>query len=203
MTMNEIRTTLSRVGRRHDHYSNMPLVRFATVALIIVFGMWLGRIAMQNEVVSDLVVRYGYGGIFVIAFISGFNIIVPVPAVAFVPLFVASGMDFMATVGVIVVGVTVADLVAYLLGRAGRELDVMQHAKMVKKLEAWRARHYWKPIWAMGFWAAFAPLPNELLAIPLGLMGYPLAHVVPPLIIGNLVFNLLASYGMRAVFLAL
>jgi membrane protein YqaA with SNARE-associated domain len=201
--MNDIRDTLSRIGRRHERYSSVPLVRFATVALIIIFGMWLGRIAMQNDVIREMVVRYGYGGIFVIALISGFNIVVPVPAVAFVPLFVASGMDFAATVGVIVVGVTVADLVAYLLGRAGRELDVMKHGKMVKRLAAWRAKHYWTPIWVMGFYAAFAPLPNELIAIPLGLMNYPLRHVVPPLLLGNLVFNLLASYGMRAVFLAL
>lgn len=201
--MDEIRSTLARISKRHDHYSNVPLVRFVTVALIILFGMWLGRVAMQNEIVSELVVRYGYGGIFIVAIISGFNIVVPIPAVAFVPLFVASGMDFAATVGVIVVGTTIADLVAYLLGRAGRELDVMKHAKMVRKLEAWRAKHYWKPIWAMGFWASFAPLPNEVIAIPLGLMGYPIAHVVAPLLVGNLVFNLLASYGMRALFQAL
>lgn len=201
--MDDIRATLSRIGKRHERYSSMPAVRFATVALIILFGMWLGRVAMHNDIVREMVVRYGYGGIFVIALISGFNIVVPVPAVAFVPLFVASGMDFAATVAVIVVGVTAADLVAYLLGRAGRDLDVMKHAKMVKRMAAWREKHYWTPIWAMGFYAAFAPLPNELLAIPLGLMGYPLRHVVPPLLVGNLVFNLLASYGMRAVFLAL
>lgn len=198
-----IKETLTRIGKRHEHYSRLPIIRFAMVAGILIFGMWLGRIAMQNEVIRELVVRYGYAGIFVVALVSGFNIIVPVPAVAFVPLFVASGMDFVATVAVIVVGVTIADMLAYALGRAGRELDVMKHAKVLKRLEAVRAKRYWSPLVMMFFYACFAPLPNEILAIPLGLMGYPALHVALPLLFGNLVFNTIASVGVRALFFSI
>jgi|SRR5688500_11647307 len=185
-------------GRKRDERA--PWVRVVLVIAILALGMAMGRIAQENEIVRQIVTRYGYFGVFVIAMVSGFNLVVPVPAVAFIPLFVASGLDLVATIAIIVIGVTIADMLAFMLGRAGRELHVMREARLVKKLQKVRERHYWWPLGMMFLYASFAPLPNEVMALPLGLMGYPAHHIFLPLLLGNLVFNSIAAVGIMTLF---
>jgi len=47
-------------------------------------ALYIGKYESDNSVVRDVVSRYGYLGVFVISFISGFNLAVPVPAISFV-----------------------------------------------------------------------------------------------------------------------
>ncbi|MEY4745247.1 MAG: hypothetical protein RL272_1192 [Candidatus Parcubacteria bacterium] len=178
-------------------------LRFAVVAAVILAGVWLGRFALHNDIVRALVIRYGYGGVFVVALVSGFNLLVPIPAFAFVPLFVASGLDFAVVVALIVAGVTLADMIGFFLGRAGRDLDMVRHAKIVRRLEKFRARHRLAPLVLMALYGAFAPLPNQVMAVPLGLMGYASYEVIGPIFIGNVVFNGLAASGIRFLFMRL
>lgn len=198
-----LRARFNRFFRRDAAGQTLPWLRVIAVIAVLALGMALGRIAQGNEVVRQLVTRYGYFGVFAVALVSGFNLVVPVPAVAFIPLFVASGLDLTATVAVIVVGVTIADMLAFMLGRAGRDLRVMQETRFVKQLQKFRQRHYWLPLGTMFLYASFAPLPNELMAIPLGLMGYPARHIFLPLLFGNLVFNTITAFGMAALFRSL
>lgn len=177
-----------------------PWVRVVLALVVLAFGMALGRIARDNDVVRQAVAQYGYVGVFVVALVSGFNVVVPVPAVAFMPLFVTSGLDLATTLGIIVVGVTVADLVAFSLGRAGADLEVLERSRAVRRLRALRERHYWMPLAVMFFYACLAPFPNELLAIPLGLMKYPARHMILPLLLGNLVFTAYATFAVLALF---
>lgn len=176
-----------------------PWLKIVIVAAILLLGMWLGRIATHSDIIQSLVARFGYAGIFVIAFISGFNLLVPIPAVAFVPVFLASGQDLTTIIVIIALGVTLADLIAFYIGRAGREISSVRRTKVMQRMERFRQRHYWWPIISMFCWACIAPLPNEVLAMPLGLMGYPVWHVIPPLLVGNLIFNSLAAFGIAAL----
>jgi len=42
-------------------------------------------------------------------------------------------------------------------------------------------------------------MPNEVLAIPLGIMGYPWLHVFVPIVVGNTIFTTVVALGMRAI----
>lgn len=175
--------------------------RFAVVAAVLAAGILLGRVALHNEVVHGLVARYGYGGVFAVAVASGFNVLVPVPAFAFVPMFTGAGLDFAPTVGLIVAGVTLADMIGFFLGRAGRDIDAVRHAKVVRRLEKFRDRHRAAPLLIMALYGSFAPLPNQVMAVPLGLMGYAAYEVFLPILVGNLVFNTLAASGIEFLFM--
>ncbi len=175
----------------------VPWLRLGLVVAVIVGGIFFGRVALHNDIVRGLVLRYGYAGVFVVALISGFNLLVPVPAFAFVPLFIAAGLDFAAVLGFIVAGVTVADMAGFFLGRAGRGFDAVLHAKAVRRLEKFRARHRAAPLVVLALYAAFAPLPNQVVMVPLGLMGYAAYEVFLPLLAGNFIFNALAASGLQ------
>src|SRR3989344_8358174 len=90
--------------------------------LIVAAAFWLGNSASQNETIKNLVSEYVYWGLFLAAVISGINVVVPIPAISFLPLFVEAGHLFWPTIAVIVLGVTLGDGVGYLIGLAGRNL---------------------------------------------------------------------------------
>ncbi|HTM67723.1 MAG TPA: VTT domain-containing protein [Candidatus Binatia bacterium] len=176
-----------------------PWLRFLTVVIVFVLGIWLGRIALRNDVVGELVHRFGYVGLFFVSLVAGFNVVVPIPAVAFIPLYLAAGMAFWPMTLVMVAGETIADLLSVWLGRTGRELDNVRHARTVKRLERFRKKHFWAPLGLMFAFASAAPFPNEVLAIPLGIMGYRVWQVAIPIFCGNLVFTAVTAYALRAV----
>ncbi|KPJ86012.1 hypothetical protein AMJ57_00880 [Parcubacteria bacterium SG8_24] len=175
-------------------------IRFVGAVLALIAGMGLGVYAVGHAGLREAIAAYGYPGLFVISVFSGFNILVPIPAVAFLPLFVVSGLDIRLAIVVMAVGVTIADLIAFLVGRTGRKLVTGKMRRAVRRLERIRERHYWAPIGLMFIYAIIAPFPNEVLAIPLGLMGYRLAYVAAPLLLGNLLFTALTSFGIMSVF---
>jgi hypothetical protein len=63
--------------------------------IILMAGLFhLAKIIRNNPGVRDAILAYGYPGIFFISLLSGFNIAVPIPAIAFLPLFLESGLIF-------------------------------------------------------------------------------------------------------------
>lgn len=172
------------------------------VAVLCVFGVGIlaGHLAVTNDSVRGIVAAYGYAGIFVIALVSGFNLAVPIPAIAFLPAFLGAGLDVRLTVAVISVGVTVADCMAFMIGKTGRSLVPLRFRKTLARMERIRHRYHAAPLGAMFLWSMLAPLPNEVLAIPLGLMGYRLWQIAPILLLGNIVFNSLSAIGIAAFF---
>lgn len=177
-----------------------PFFHLASVAAIVAAAFWLGDLARQNAEVREVVGRFGYLGVLIVAFISGINIAVPIPAVSFMPLFLESGLEFWVSIFFIVAGVTLGDGVAYLFGLAGRELGGEGLAKKLAKLDNLRRRHTWAPLLLVFVVAAFVPLPNEIIVIPLALIGYRWWQMAPFLLGGNAVFNILASLGILNLF---
>ena len=178
-------------------------IRFGMVVAVIALGMLAATQLADNAHAKELVARYGYAGVFVIAVISGFNLVVPIPAVAFMPVFIVAGLDFWTSVLVISAGMTIADTIAFMLGRTGRKVLEAKESAALARLERFRAKGRGMPLVAMFVYASVAPLPNEVLAVPLGLMGYRVREIVPPLLAGNVLFNTLTSTGLLGVYGAL
>jgi len=170
--------------------------------LVFVSGMfYLANLVQENEALRETVVAYGYPGILIVSLISGFNLAVPIPAISFLPLFMESGLDFWTTIIVITIGVTIADTIAYFLGRFGFELTSgISEGKIFKKLASIHKQYPWGPPLLLFFFAALAPLPNEVLVIPMGFLGYRFIHIFPAVLLGNFIFNLLYSTGVITIF---
>lgn len=176
-------------------------VQYIVFAVIVAVALWLGWLARQNDTLRTLVVEFGYGGVLIVSVISGVNLFVPIPAVAFFPLFLESGLNPVAVIITMSLGMTIADSISFFLGKAGRRaLDSPSQHGWFARLDRFRQRNYWWPIGILFLFVAFAPLPNELLVIPLALLGYPLIRLMAPLLIGNIVFNTVFGTGILAIF---
>lgn len=175
---------------------------FQLVALVAIFigAFLLVRIMEANQAIQQFIAQLGYLGVLVVSFISGLNLIVPIPAVAFVPLFIGAGLNMWAVFLVMTIGMTAADSVAYLVGMTGRRLANEVAPALTRssrgrqnhylaKIDAIRKRFYVAPLLILFLYAAFIPFPNEILVIPLAFMGYSLKHMLFPLFFGSAILN--------------
>jgi len=171
------------------------ILRLLGLLVILALGLYLGRLASGSEEIRNLTYDYGYFGLFFVAMASGFNLLVPVPAVSFIPLFVESGLSLWISILVITLGMTMADVFAYALTKMGKliAVDSLGEAKF-QKFEIMSQKYQKSPRLILFLFAAFIPLPNELIVIPAALMGYGFGHIIPAVFLGNALFNILFSH---------
>lgn len=172
------------------------ILRFIVLVAVIVVGFWAAAFVSGNEMIKDFVAQYGYFGLFSLSILSGFNLAVPIPIAAFLPVFIISGLDFWTSILIMAVGTTIADTIAFQLGRVGRQMLGKKPGRHVAALEKMQKSHPWTPPLLMFLYASFAPLPNEVLAIPLGIMGCRSRSIIPALFFGNVIFNSLFAFGI-------
>lgn len=175
-------------------------VQIGALAVVIALVAWANLYAAEHDFVRELARRFGYPGLFVGAAISGFNLVVPIPVIAFFPFFMEVGFAPIPTVMTIAIGMTTGDLVGYLLGRTTREMFAPRMKGMMARLERLREQHRVLPFVVMFLYAAFAPVPNEVLVIPLAFLRYPLIGIFTAVLAGNLIFNSLVAFGVVRVF---
>ncbi|MFP4622861.1 MAG: hypothetical protein ACOCVZ_00075 [Gemmatimonadota bacterium] len=178
-----------------------PLALRALLILgVLGLAVWANLHAADHDLVREATRRFGYPGILLAAGISGFNLVVPIPVIAFYPFFLDVGLQPVPTVLVIALGMTLGDLLGYLLGRAARGMVRPREDGVIQRLEALRERHPYLPLAVMFLYAAFAPAPNELLVLPLAFLRYPVAGIFGAVLVGNLIFNGLVAFGVVQVF---
>jgi membrane protein YqaA with SNARE-associated domain len=173
------------------------LLRLFIVGIFFVLAFWLGSIAESNETVKSLAIKYGYLGVVVVSVISGVNIVIPIPAIAFLPLFVDVGLNYWIIIFAITIGMSVGDAISYLIGQAGRTFI---RTKIFTHLESIRKEYPLAPFFILFLYAAFVPLPNELVIIPLSFLGYKFFRLAPVVIVGNLIFNIITGSGVNSIF---
>lgn len=176
-------------------------LKFIAMLLIIGVAFYLANVARESEQVRNMVANYGYFGIFAVAILSGFNLAVPIPAISFLPLYMESGLNFWLTITLITLGMAVADLLAYLLGTLGTSVVQGRRSQIVKDyIGRVKAKHPALPFLVLFLFAAFVPLPNEVLLIPLALFGYGFYRVFFVILAGNFIFNLIYANGVFSLF---
>lgn len=173
-------------------------LKVAAIAAVVALVVWANVVAAENVRVLEFVRRFGYPGLFAAAAVSGFNLLVPIPVVGFFPLLMEAGLHPAIAVLIIGAGMTVGDMVGYLLGRAGRKIVDKPH--WMARMERVQERHRIAPYALLFLYAAFVPLPNELIVIPMALIGCRWIGVFGAALGGNLIFNSLAAAGFHGVF---
>jgi membrane protein YqaA with SNARE-associated domain len=168
----------------------------ASLVLVIAFSWWLSSFVSGSEKIQEIILRFGYIGIFFVAVVSGFNVVVPLPAISFLPALTEAGLGFWTSIIVITLGMTFGDGLGYLLGYLGRTVSDIEETKIFRKLREIKQKREWLPIVFLAAYAAVGPLPNEVAVIPLAIMGYKFRYIFPAVFIGNLIFNILAAYGL-------
>ncbi len=171
------------------------------VLAVIALAFYFAHFARESESIKNIIGTYGYIGIFTISLISGFNFVVPIPAISFLPLFLESGLSYWTTIVIISVGMTVADSFAYFLGNLGTQMVRGATAKKLEvKIKLIHEKYNWAPFIILFLFAAVAPLPNEVLLVPFAFLNYRFIYLIPILFAGNFVFNFLFSKGILNIF---
>ena len=170
------------------------------IAVLIAAVTWVNLYAAEHDLVREAAVRLGYPGILLAAVVSGFNLVIPVPIIGFFPFFVEIGFHRILTVIVIAAGMTLGDLLGYLIGHAARDVMAPRRHGLIARLERLRERRPYLPFAVMFVYAALAPIPNEILVIPLAFLRYPLGAIFSAVLLGNIIFNSLAAVGVIHVF---
>lgn len=96
----------------------LPLKIFFLILLLGILFL-LTNVVKESGQLQALVLSYGYIGALLVGTVSGFNIAVPIPAVAFVPLFIEAGLNFFGTIAVITLGMTAGDAIGLFIGSTG------------------------------------------------------------------------------------
>lgn len=171
-------------------------LQLALVVALVAAIVWANLYAAEHDLVRESARRFGYPGVLVAAALSGFNLVVPIPVIAFYPFFMEVGFAPLPTVAVIAIGMTLGDLVGYAVGRTAREVMAPRTQGLVGRLERLRERHRVLPFLVMFLYAAFAPIPNEILVIPLAFLRYPVSGIFLAVLAGNIIFNTLVAFGV-------
>jgi hypothetical protein len=96
---------------------------------------------------------------------------------------------------------TIGDMLGFAIGVVGRKLT-HEHIKenvMAKILDQFKEKHQFWSYFFLALYAAFAPLPNELLVIPMAFAGYRLRYIFPTVLIGNFLFNTTFALGITSL----
>ena len=174
--------------------------KLAAVAVLVAVAVWVNVRAAEMEGLQAAAAAAGYPGLLAASVVSGFNLITPIPIAAFYPFLLEAGFSPVPTLAVISAGMTAGDFLGCLIGSASREIRdprlVRARARLESLLDSLGARHRLLPYGILFLYAAFAPVPNELVVIPLAFAGFPLAGVMAAVLAGNAIFNTL--FGLLA-----
>lgn len=153
----------------------------------------------NNENVQKLIASFGPIGILITGFIGGLNLIVPVPATAFIPVFSAAGFGQFVIIAMLVIGTTTADLLSFVIGTAlGPRAQRINH-RMLRFLQKNCEKHPGKLQIIIFLYAAFAPFPNEVLLLPLGALGVRLRTLLVAFTTGNILHISLLTFGLTSL----
>lgn len=175
-------------------------IRIFILILVTVGAVWVASTLPEYEAVTVLVGKWGYIGLFLISIISGFNLISPIPAVSFVPVVVVAGLSFWPAIAIVTIGMTIGDAIGVFLGQTGRGVfDEWIRLEWLERIQAKLSSWKLKPTAAAFLYAAFVPLPNELLLIPLAFIYKRGVALVAATFLGNIVFNTVIAGALLGI----
>lgn len=170
------------------------------IAISVVGSFALTEYVIDTPASQTLIQDFGYISIILLSFVAGLNLLLPVPAATFVPVFTAAGLGLPAIIICLVTGTMAANMLSYVAGRYGGKFTRSRYPNIQKKLQALYSTHErWVPHFIFLF-TALVPLPDEVFLVPLGIIGVKLKHFIIPLVLGTIFYQTFAAYGIDNIF---
>lgn len=168
---------------------------------LITFGAFFFAENISTEgAVAQTIQSLGIFGIIFLALISGLNPFLPVPSATFAPLFLEAGFSIYAIIAGFVIGTTIADTIGYTVGWLGSSYANTKFPKLTERIQDFLNEHERFALPATFAYFAFAPLPNELILIPLALSNVSYKKLIIPIIIGNTIHHTILVFGYKELF---
>jgi len=141
--------------------------------------------------IFDVLIKYGYIGIFLISLIGSATIFLPLPSAIFV--FIAGALLNPFLVGLFAgIGSAIGEFTGYALGLGGRKIMKKKWKKEIKKIEG-LFQNYGGFLVILIF--AATPLPDDITGIVAGILRYPIKKYFLASLIGKIVLHLLLAYA--------
>jgi len=177
------------------------------VILFLFFIAWTVLIyhISPEGIIENLGIKNSYLIVFLTCLFGGISIFFPFPYYLIVFTLGAGGLNPFLIGLFAGIGLAVGDTTSYLLGHTGRIILPKSSKRISEKIHKKIALYpEWLKYFLFFIWGALVPLPNDLLLIPMGAIGYSYKKVVIPLVLGSIVFNtiiaFLGAYGLNLIF---
>ena len=149
----------------------------------------------------DVAQRYGYLGAFLASLLGNASIILPAPYALFIftlgALMDPADLPLLAIVSG--TGAAIGELTGYALGAAWRKTLEEERRKKLEKAK----KLLEKPAFLVVLLMAATPLPDDVVSLPLGLIGYPLWKAFPAFLIGKIALCFLLAYSGKGALTAI
>ena len=143
--------------------------------------------AWGNSVVKD----WGYLGIFAISLVSSASIVLPVPYFAFV--FAAGAVLNPILVGIAGgLGSAIGELTGYAIGYGGKKALSEKYEKLLGRTEKWVEKC---GLFVVIILFAATPLPDDIVGVLGGALGYSVKKFFIASLIGKLALNFALAFG--------
>ncbi len=178
-----------------------PLLLIVTaLVVVVILALVAADTITRSTEMQSFIGRLGYVGVVIVAIMGGLNIFVPIPAVTLTPIFTASGLSLPLIILSLTIGTIIADYIGYLFGTVSRSYLFTQYPKIILWLEE-KVTTKPKLLFPLTFlFAAFMPLPNEVIIIPFAVLGITFKRLFVPLLFGNLINQTMYAVGFQTVF---
>ena len=172
---------------------------FATITsiLLVILVYFESAILELSKVLYDWMIlfgaTYGYLGAFLISIIGNLTIVFPIPYSMAIFFLGASGVVDPLVLGIISgIGAQIGEVSAYFLGWGVSKIELeKKYGARFKKINQIVERH--------GFWAIFifaaTPLPDDMILVPAGIIGYDFKKTMTAGFLGKVVLTTFLAYA--------
>jgi len=151
------------------------------------------EINLFNKGLENFARSYGYLGAFIVSFAGAASVFILIPYPAFVFILTAAGLNIWLLSLLAGLGAALGEITGYLLGYGSGRLidkDYAEKFERIRKIFSQRP----KLIPFLVFIFGLTPLPDDLLFIPLGFIGYSFKKAFLAGFVGKFTMLLLISY---------
>ncbi|SET01090.1 membrane protein YqaA, SNARE-associated domain [Methanococcoides vulcani] len=138
-----------------------------------------------GEIVERLGVRNIYIFVFLLAMIGGVSTFTSTTFYTALITISLGGVNPIWIALLASIGLTFGDLAFYYLGTKGRQCIKGKYAGNVFRLTKWMEKIDDRITMLMIFFYSLTPLPSDIIAISLAIVGFPFRKMIIPLFVGN------------------
>ncbi|WP_292484872.1 VTT domain-containing protein [Methanohalobium sp.] len=164
---------------------NHDRVIIILIFTFIVFWNILLYYYPPSEIVSKVGVQNVYILAFLLAMIGGVSAFTSTSFYITLVTLSAGGADPVYMGVFASIGLTLGDLLFYYLGKKGKQYIPERYGWGMRKLSSYVQKIKDRYIGVLIFTYSLTPLPSDLLALTLAVIGYPLKYMIIPLLLGN------------------
>lgn len=173
-------------------------IAFFAFIIGIIAAIILISLVKPTEIVDKIGVQNSYLALFIVASLGGVSSITSSSLFIFLSILAAGGLSPLLLGLVGGIGASIGDSLFFYIGTKAENIAP---EKMSKKSEKISKIIQSKPKWVVPImvylYAGFAPLPNDIMTVPLGFFKYKYKKIIAPLILGNITYTILFSYAAK------